>query len=350
MLLDLNPHSLCRNASSNSTPSSDEFSQIWNIITLTLYSSNVLTCGFNTVVVSYLTYVSRRAFLPFLLYCAFNFVANILAFPDTVYMAYFPTKINKVVFFSIYVTGYIADVLYGAASYQLLYIYLERFLRMHYPFRFRFLPTAWQQILASLVNITIVALSNAGIIYFMVKGYSDEPKNNQVIEDNWTFSQKYPVYRSLNILGDVVTFLVPAVGICVLAKINTQKLAAVAIFNQTAGCWNRRFGRIMSMEAWIHKEVRLCTSLAMLHVFIFVPSAVVTIAYNAEKTDLSVSEAYDITTTVIRVVQLAGISAHTAVFVAFCPAYRQAVFNALQAIRASLRLRRNEPAIIVERL
>lgn len=329
MLFDAR-HVCLKNASETS-----QFSRVWNLVTLSLLCSSAVFCGINVVVVSYLTHKSRRAFLPFLLYCFFCLTSIIFVLPHAVYVTFFADDITETVFTVIIGGTYFTNVLYSAASFQLLYVYLERCLRMHYPFRLLNLPTACHQILAACFNLLIMAPSNSSVIYFVLKSYAKKTGTG-LIQNNWQFSQEYPTFRVLTITSDVVATLVPAVAICVLARINTVKLGAVANFNQTAGCWNQRFGKIMSMEAWIHKEVRLCTALALLHVFIFVPNGIAGIVSNTTNIDLSVYPAFNVALIVIRAIQLVGISAHTAVFVAFCPAYRRVVVKTYRSLAEAL--------------
>lgn len=322
------------NAGGNSTQ--PEFAEIWNFVTLALFSNNFLFCGLNVIVVSYLTFVSRRAYLPFLQFCTFCVLANILSFPHIIFMTFYLYDIDVAGFYAIYTAGYFADVCYSAASYQLLYIYLERFLRMHYPFRFRLRPTACQQVLASCASVVVAACSSVSILFYIAKNSAHDKEYTKIVMEDQQFSEKYPVYGYLVVMDAVVSVIVPAVGIIVLAKINTSKLAAITLFNQSSGCWNARFGKVMSLEAWIHKEVRLCTAMAMLHIFLFLPDAILGITYNTNRRNLSSSKAYQIAGIVVRVVQLLSMAAHTAVFLAFCPAYRAAVVKAYRAWQAAV--------------
>lgn len=306
---------------------------IWDLTSITFFAVNIVFCGFNVIVVSYLTRCSRRAFLPFLIYSSFCVAANVLAFPHVIFMTYYINEISKSSFYAVYVLGFFADVSYCAASYQLLYIYLERLLRMHYPFRFRLLPKASHQILFSCLNVVIVVGANAGVIFFITHSYTEKSHDTEIVLEDDQFAEKYPIYHYLDILDAVASVLVPAAGICLLARINNSKLAAMRAFNRSSGCWNIRGGGIVSMEAWIHKEVRLCTSMALLHIFLFLPDAILGIVYNTSNSSFGSSKAYNITEMVIRTIQLASMSAHTAVFLAFCPAYRQAIIRAIDYAR-----------------
>lgn len=193
---------------------------------------------------------------------------------------------------------------------------------MHYPCRFRASPTARQQNLALVVNILIGIVGSSFRVFLVKQAYEKEVAN---AGDDWVFAHEHPTYLILLMMEYIINPFIPASGIVVLAAMNSRKLAAVANFDRNGGCWNLRLGKLMSIQAWIHKELRLCTSMALVHIFQFVPNAVLSILYYEGHFDFFQHPAYSITWGIITTIQQAGFSVHILIYIAFCPSYRQAV-------------------------
>lgn len=311
--------------SANNTTNAEVHTTAWEATAVAFICANVLFTGFDVAVVSYLSITNRIACLPYLHYSALCLFTNILVLPFEIIRFYFVPD-HEAIKYS-YVVRLFGDICYDAAALQLLYIYFERFLKMHYPFRFRSLATVRQQNLAVLVNVVIGVIGNMFIIFLIVEMYNGNIDFVQLVGDQWPIAQKYPAYRILFIVGNIVNPFLPALGTTILVWMNNRKLASLANFSRIDGCWDLRNNSLMSIRAWIHEEVRLCTSLALLHTFQFVPVSLFTIIYYEENFDFFHSQAYTITMTVIGALELPAFSLHVPIFIAFCPGYRQFVFK-----------------------
>lgn len=294
--------------------------------------ANVLFTGLDVAVVSYLSISNRIACLPYLHYSALCLFASILVLPFETVRFYFVPE-HEAIKYS-FLMRLFGDICYDAAALQLLYIYFERFLKMHYPFKFRSLATVRQQNLAVLVDIVIGLIGNMFIIFLIVQMYNGDLNYVQMVGmPGWGCYRDYIAYRIFFIVGNIINPLLPAAGTIVLAWMNSRKLTSVANFRRSDGCWSLGHNSFMSIQAWIHEEVRLCTSLALLHTFQFVPICIFTLIYYEENFDFFHTKAYTITMTIIEVLQLPAFSLHVPIFIAFCPGYRQAVVGVFHRLR-----------------